>query len=73
MSKKLWHKSNEYPRPKSNIILVHHYYNRIEVRDAYIHENNRYFSMSSFEKLDWLRYEWKIDKWCYIEDLLKIK
>lgn len=70
--KKLWHESIEIPKPKSNFILVQHFFGYTKVETAYMDEKCHYVSSSS-QKYDWWNWAWKIDKWCYIEDLLKVK
>lgn len=71
--KELWHKASDIPKPKSSIILVHHYYGGTAVCDAYVHDDGRHFSHHSFSREDWFQWEWKIEKWCYVDDLVKVK
>lgn len=73
-NKELWHKPGERPKPKSHIILVHHYFfNRQSVDIAWVQENGYKFNLSYPSNNNWYDWEWKIDKWCYVEDLLKVE
>lgn len=69
---KLWHTAPDIPEPKSKFILVHHFFGYTKVENAYMDEKGYYFYLHS-QKYDWYQWSWKIDKWCYIEDLLKIE
>ena len=71
----LWHDSREQPKEKSHIIIVHDYYNfgRDEVDMAYFREDERIMIRNMIHGHKWSDWAWKIKKWCYVDDLLKIR
>ena len=72
--KELWHKPSERPKAKSSIILVHHYFfDKQSVDIAWIKENGYNFSLHYPADNNWYDWEWKIEKWCYVDDLIKVK
>ena len=71
----LWRSSREQPKEKSYIIMVHDYYNfgRDEVDIAYVREDEKVAIRNMIHGRSWSDWAWKVKKWCYVDDLLKIR
>lgn len=87
MVNKLWHDSREHPKDGSSIIIVHDYFNwgKDQVESVCYYEDYQehfggriYHHYNVFMRYGrsydyWDKWAWKIKKWCYSEDLLKIE
>ena len=75
MFNKLWHDSNERPKEKTYILIVHDYYNfgRDNTEMAYVKEDGSFVFKNLIHGCKWSDWAWKIKRWCYIDDILKIE
>ena len=83
----IWHDSREYPKDQSSIIIVHDYFNygKDSIDTVQFHEDYKeYFNGRTYHHYNvfigpgryydsWDKWMWKIKKWCYTKDFLKIK
>ena len=80
----LWHDSREHPKNKAYILIVHDYYNfgRDETEvvlfypsytEGCLVRDNVFVPKGGWGVRKWFDWAWKIKKWCYIDDVLKIE
>lgn len=75
VNKKLWHDFKERPKEKTHILIVHDYYNfgRDNTEVAYVKEDGSFVFKNLIYGHKWSDWAWKIKRWCYIEDILKME
>lgn len=68
----IWHDSREEPKNETEIIIVHDYFNYgFEQHEIAYYSKGRFYTDRGFQH-DWSDWAWKIKRWCYIEDVLKL-
>ena len=68
----IWHDSGEEPKNRSEIIIVHDYFNHGFEQHEIAKYSSGLFSTQKRYDCKWSDWAWKITKWCYIEDVLKL-
>lgn len=69
----IWHGSLEEPKNETEIIIVHDYFSHgFEQAEIVHYSKGRFSTDRGFDDFEWGDWAWKIKKWCYIEDVLKL-
>jgi hypothetical protein len=68
----IWHNAGEEPKNDTKVIIVHDYFNYGFEQHEIAHYSKGQFSTPIRLSCKWSDWAWKIKKWCYIEDILKL-